>query len=138
MNSENNNYLLLPVGSGYGVPLGARNLPPTLAWYHNYNPYHYPAPGLHTDNSTPINYPNGYSFVPSPSVYENNLQIQPLMYPNQLYPAKIPFYPRTGRPCDYFNAPEGNCGATGVCVSGVCQRKPTNGKTVFNIPRINE
>ena len=52
----------------------------------------------------------------------------PLMYPTQLYPARIPWTPSVGRLCG-----NGECGAAGTCVDGVCQRKNSDG-TVFNIP----
>lgn len=53
---------------------------------------------------------------------------QPMMYPTQYYPAKVPWYPETGRPCK-----EGGCGATGVCHNGVCTIRSQN-NTVFDIP----
>ena len=52
---------------------------------------------------------------------------QPMMYPMQYFPAKVPWFPETGRPC------EGGCGATGVCQDGVCQVKDQY-NTVFDIP----
>ncbi len=52
---------------------------------------------------------------------------QPMMYPQQYYPAKVPWFPETGRPC------EGGCGATGVCKDGVCTVKDQY-NTVFDIP----
>jgi len=52
---------------------------------------------------------------------------QPMMYPQQYYPAKVPWYPETGRPC------EGGCGATGVCQNGICTVQDQY-NTVFDIP----
>lgn len=103
---------------GYGAPLGAMNYPPTLAWYNNYNPY----------------YPQGtnpYAYVPGvnyqyPQTYNSNLNQTPLTYETQLYP-KIPWTPSVGRPCA-----NGECGAAGTCIGGICQRNDTN-KTTFNI-----
>jgi len=58
----------------------------------------------------------------------NNLYQQPLMYPKQLYP-KLPWYPKYGQPCA-----EGDCGATGACVNGICAIGPKqNNKTAFNV-----
>jgi hypothetical protein len=51
---------------------------------------------------------------------------QPMTYQKQLYHAKLPWFPETGRPC------KGNCGVTGTCVSGVCQAKDYK-DTVFGI-----
>jgi hypothetical protein len=115
-------------GYGYGAPLGpfgplgTMDQPPTLPWYQNYNPY----------------YPMGtnpYAYVPGinyqyPQGPQSNLNQTPLMYPTQLYP-KIPFFPSVGRPCG-----NGDCGATGTCTEGVCQRNDGS-KTVFNIPTGN-
>ncbi len=56
----------------------------------------------------------------------SNLFQQPLMYPTQMYP-KIPWAPKTGMSCV-----EGQCGATGSCVDGVCQQNPVT-QTVFGI-----
>lgn len=107
----------ITIGTGYGVPLGAMNVPPTLSWYRNYNPYY----SLQT---------NPYAYVPGvnyqyPQGPASNLDQTPLVYPTQLYP-KIPWYPSVGKPCG------DGCGATGTCVDGVCKRNPTN-KTVFGI-----
>ena len=52
---------------------------------------------------------------------------QPMMYPKQYYPAKVPYYNETGRPC------EGGCGATGTCQGGVCSMMDQY-NTVFDIP----
>lgn len=54
---------------------------------------------------------------------------QPMMYPQQYYPAKVPWYPETGRPCEGG----GGCGATGVCQQGVCTVRDQY-NTVFDIP----
>jgi hypothetical protein len=105
--------------SGYGVPLGAMNMPPTLSWYKNYNPNY-------KMNNNPYAYVPGVNYQ-SPGGPMSNLNQTPLTYPTQLYP-KIPFYPSVGKPCG-----ENSCGATGVCQQGVCQRKNSDG-TVFNIP----
>jgi hypothetical protein len=105
--------------SGYGVPLGAMNMPPTVAWYNNYNP-NYPM------NNNPYAYVPGVNYQ-TPGGPNSNLNQTPLMYPTQLYP-RIPFAPQVGRPCS-----ENSCGATGVCQQGICQRKNSDG-TVFNIP----
>ncbi len=57
---------------------------------------------------------------------------QPMMYPNQYYPAKVPYYndstQHVGRPCQS----EGGCGVLGVCQNGVCTVKSEN-DTVFNM-----
>jgi len=52
---------------------------------------------------------------------------QPMMYPQQYYPAKTPWATETGRPC------EGGCGAVGVCKDGFCTVKDQY-NTVFDIP----
>jgi hypothetical protein len=57
---------------------------------------------------------------------------QPMMYPRQIYPAKMPYYPETGRPCNGKLSSMG-CGSTGVCTDGICHMKDQN-NTVFNIP----
>ena len=64
------------------------------------------------------NYP-GYSVGGHPNG-------NPYTFNNQIYPAKIPYYPELGRPC------EGNagCGVLGKCENGVCGATPYN-KTVF-------
>lgn len=58
---------------------------------------------------------------------------QPMMYPNQYYPAKYPYYNDTvnqiGRPCDEQNG----CGVLGACQNGVCSIKQANSDTVFDI-----
>lgn len=45
---------------------------------------------------------------------------QPMMYQNQYYPAKFPYYNDAinnyGRPCDQING----CGVMGSCVDGTC------------------
>lgn len=57
---------------------------------------------------------------------------QPMMYNNQYYPSKYPYYNDTmnqvGRPCDEQNG----CGVLGACQNGVCTIKDKN-DTVFNI-----
>ena len=50
-----------------------------------------------------------------------------MMYQQQFYPAKQPWAPETGRPCD------GGCGATGVCQNGICSMMDQY-NTVFDIP----
>lgn len=52
---------------------------------------------------------------------------QPMRFREDIYPAKIPWYPEYGRPCS------GQCGATGMCVDGVCKMRNTD-KTAFNVP----
>lgn len=51
---------------------------------------------------------------------------QPMRFREDVYPAKIPWYPEYDRPCS------GQCGATGVCVDGICQNRTTD-KTAFNV-----
>lgn len=74
---------------------------------------------------------NGVTYKFDPYNTNSNLKQQPMVYPQQLYPAKAPWYPQAGRPCE-----TGSCGATGVCKDGVCHR--TDGSnTVFNINTSN-
>jgi hypothetical protein len=59
---------------------------------------------------------------------------QPMMYPQQYYPAKFPYYNDTvsqiGRPCDEQNG----CGVLGACQNGVCTiRQSLDSDTVFNM-----
>jgi len=54
-----------------------------------------------------------------------NLQRNPYVYPNQIYPDRIPYYPEFGRPCE-----NGGCGVLGKCENGSCNAIPYN-KTVF-------
>jgi hypothetical protein len=70
---------------------------------------------------TPIG--NGGNNFLVPGSYPMN---QPMMYAQQLYPAKMPWYPETGRPCS------GKCGITGVCTNGICQMRDQT-ETVFNV-----
>ena len=57
---------------------------------------------------------------------------QPMMYPQQLYPAKVPYYDDSvnnyGRPCKEPNG----CGVLGACVNGVCTVKNQQ-DTVFDL-----
>jgi hypothetical protein len=57
---------------------------------------------------------------------------QPMMYPEQLYQAKIPYYDDSihniGRPC---TGPNG-CGVFGTCANGTCTVKDKS-NTVFNL-----
>ena len=53
-------------------------------------------------------------------------QGNPYTFNNQIYPARIPYYPEVGRPCE-----SGDCGVLGKCENGVCKAMPYN-KTVFN------
>jgi len=57
-------------------------------------------------------------------------QGNPYTYQNQIYPAKIPYYPELGSPCK-----NGDCGLLGKCEGGSCRAIPYN-KTVFNQPII--
>jgi len=62
---------------------------------------------------------------------------QPMMYPNQIYPAKAPYYNDTfnhiGRPCNQANAENGgSCGVLGTCTNGVCTVKDKH-DTVFDL-----
>lgn len=56
---------------------------------------------------------------------------QPMMFPEQLYQSKIPYYNDTvnhvGRPCKNQNG----CGTFGACQDGVCTAKNQEG-TVFD------
>ncbi len=79
----------------------------------SYNQGGYGAQGGHVANSYP-------SFVNG-----GHPQGNPYTFPNQIYPAKIPYYPELGRPCD------GDCGVLGKCENGTCKAVPYN-KTVFN------
>jgi len=59
---------------------------------------------------------------------------QPMMYPYQLYPAKMPYYDDSvnniGRPCKEPNG----CGALGACQNGICSIKDDVGSTtVFDL-----
>ena len=69
-----------------------------------------------------------YNLIPY-GVYPNG---QPMVYPQQMYPAKLPYYNDSvanyGRPC---KEPDG-CGVLGACVDGVCKVKDQN-NTVFDI-----
>lgn len=71
---------------------------------------------------TPINYLNFSS-----SNNDDLLSSQPLTYPHQLYPAKIPWANETGSECSL------GCGAFGTCVDNFCQMKQVPKKTVFGI-----
>lgn len=68
--------------------------------------------------------PNNY---PMPPMISSNPQA-PLMYPQQIYPAKIPHYNELGRPCDSIK----DCGIMGVCQEGKCNAIPYQ-NTTFNI-----
>ena len=54
------------------------------------------------------------------------------MYPQQLYPMKVPYYDDSvnniGRPCKG----ESGCGVLGACMNGVCTVKDNN-STVFDL-----
>jgi len=58
----------------------------------------------------------------------------PLLYQNQLYPAKIPYIndsvKNVGRPCGEGNS---DCGVFGSCVNGVCSINKAGDDTVFNL-----
>lgn len=58
---------------------------------------------------------------------------QPMMYAQQYYPAKYPYYNDTvnqiGRPCDEQNG----CGVLGVCQNGTCTIRQSGADTVFNM-----
>jgi hypothetical protein len=73
-------------------------------------------------------YMESYRGLP-PGVYPTG---QPMMYPQQYYPAKFPYYNDTvnqvGRPCDEQNG----CGVLGACQNGVCTIRDQN-DTVFNM-----
>lgn len=66
----------------------------------------------------------GYPPYQMPGVYPTG---QPMMYPQQLYPAKMPYYPEFGQVCKNTQ----DCGATGLCVNGSCTVKDKAG-SVFN------
>jgi hypothetical protein len=74
-------------------------------------------------------YLESYYGIP-PGVFPNG---QPMMYPQQYYPAKYPYYNDTvnqiGRPCDEQNG----CGVLGACQNGVCTIRQPNTDTVFNL-----
>lgn len=63
-------------------------------------------------------------------VYPNG---QPMMYPQQYYPSKYPYYNdsvnQVGRPCNEQNG----CGALGMCQNGVCSIRKEDSGTVFNM-----
>jgi hypothetical protein len=66
-----------------------------------------------------------------PGGYPNN---QPMMYQNQYYPSKYPYYNDTvnqvGRPCNEANG----CGVLGACQNGICAiKKDHNDTTVFDL-----
>lgn len=77
---------------------------------------------LHTERhiqnfqNSPQNSPQYFnpSFV---NGINSNMYQQPMVFQRQMYPAKAPWYPQTGRPCE-----TGTCGATGTCQDGICQR----------------
>lgn len=53
----------------------------------------------------------------------------PMIYQNQIYPARIPYYNEMGRQCNSIK----DCGSMGVCTNGSCKTVPYE-NTVFNIP----
>lgn len=55
-------------------------------------------------------------------------QGNPYQYPNQIYPARIPYYTEMGRPCDSIQS----CGSMGKCENGKCNAIPYE-KSVFNV-----
>lgn len=61
---------------------------------------------------------------------------QPMMYPNQIWPNGIPYYPQIGGPinADGMKVPckDGDCGATGMCIDGTCRGRETD-KTVMGV-----
>ena len=61
-------------------------------------------------------------------------QGQPMRFPKQLYPARVPYQPKPDSQ-PFVNPQNGwnGYGATGVCTDGVCHPKQFD-KTVFNIP----
>jgi hypothetical protein len=78
---------------------------------------------------------NGY-YGGSPGVYPPNVPFnqgfnQPMTYPKQMYPAKLPYYAdsvaQEGRPCK-----NGGCGVYGACVNGECTVK-TQKDTVLGV-----
>ena len=77
-------------------------------------------PGMHGYGAQGGNVANSYpSFVNG-----GHPQGNPYQFPNQIYPARIPYYSEVGRPCD------GDCGVLGKCENGVCKAVPYQ-KTVF-------
>jgi len=74
---------------------------------------------------------NGNPYGPSGTLLGPGTQPygQPMMYDQQLYPAKLPWYNETGRPC----SGDKGCGAVGVCQNGVCSVKDGPHDTVFDI-----
>ena len=79
--------------------------------------------------------PIGNGFYPPGYVPGVQPMGQPMIYPQQIYPAKLPYIDdsvnNVGRPCG------GNdCGAFGSCINGVCSINRTdedNNTTVFNM-----
>ena len=53
-------------------------------------------------------------------------QNNPYQFPNQIYPARIPYHTEMGRPCE-----GGSCGVLGKCENGICSPLSYN-RTVFN------
>lgn len=76
--------------------------------------------------------PAGYSYQFPDNTTGSNPINQPMIYKNQYYMGKYPYYAdamrQVGRPCDQNTG----CGALGVCQNGVCTVK-TQGDTVFDI-----
>lgn len=78
-------------------------------------------PGMHGYGAQGGQVANSYpSFVQG-----GHPQGNPYTFGKQIYPARIPYYPELGRPCD------GDCGVLGKCENGVCKAQPYH-KTVFN------
>jgi hypothetical protein len=68
---------------------------------------------------------NGNGYVNSVG---SNLNEQPMRFREDIYPARVPWYPEYGRPCT-----DGQCGATGICKDGTCEMRRTD-RTAFNVP----
>lgn len=68
----------------------------------------------------------GGNVPPPPGGYPHG---EPRIFPNQIYPARIPFYTEAGRKCNSIK----DCGSMGICQDGTCNTIPYE-NSVFNIP----
>mgnify|MGYP000343700962 CR=1 FL=1 len=99
------------VGMVPNVPIGGYQYPPFPGYFYT-----------NTIPNSPPNFPN----------YQSGPINQPIIYPNQMYPAKIPYYDdtinQTGKVCGEAN----DCGVLGACQGVVCKVKRSD-NTVFDL-----